>query len=745
MNTNPPISDSKDISMNEDKQEIADEEREKMLNQENEKHNASEVAIVGAVSTAAADDSPSSEPRKIKIPIGGIKMPGFCRTTRSREINSKDEVNNKQSNDGAVGCSDAEVGILDAMKRPLVHVLYSIRRNKLEGELAGSGVATAGLASVETLGDIGDKGHDGVDEAAMETIKLDDDSGQNEDDNGKLSRARAVLMNFVSIMRDNRFVTATILTVLLAIIVIISIACAGPRRLLVQPLKDGKYMEAVTGCGPVQGILEDGGFAFRGIPYALPPVDDLRWRPAKPIEIIEHCWNGTYLAHNSSNSCYQRSTVGDISGDEDCLYLDIFTPQVRYDTPLPVVVMIGAESLSGGSPGVMQPSAKLARVRDMVFVRPNFRLGIFGFLATKPLTKTNEFLTSGNYGLSDVILALKWVQLNIQNFGGDKNSVTIWGHRAGGTIVTALLAASDLKNKSLFSRAWISSPSVVLPVRSLDIDERLTEPFLNAINCNDARCLRSKSPMEIMQSVPEHWYNIPDNDGLPISHKSPQSAPNKHQWLVVDGIIIKDNIYETLKQQGLLVKTVMGTTAHSAMPTDFINSTINNDTQIERIIKESLLGNLGVSDEAIKLYNLTHKIEALASMISDIRVICPIYNLTNNIIPQNNVSFYVATQPRHGHLADIDSDVAAILGLYTLKTPEEKRHQSAIQQLFNQFVWHNRIIDPANDSLNSYGITNNKTGRKTIIVGQDILLQYGYSHCDYWIQHNFVPNYARVD
>jgi carboxylesterase type B len=161
--------------------------------------------------------------------------------------------------------------------------------------------------------------------------------------------------------------------ILLSIIIIISIACAGPRRVAVKFLKNDKYIETITSCGRVQGILEDGAYAFRGIPYAMPPVDNRRWQQAQSLTRIERCWNGTYLAHNTSESCWQYENNNHIYGDEDCLYLDVFTPAIRYGNPLPVVVMIGAETLSSGSPGVMQPSAKLARVRDIVFVRPNFR------------------------------------------------------------------------------------------------------------------------------------------------------------------------------------------------------------------------------------------------------------------------------------------------------------------------------------------------------------------------------------
>lgn len=162
--------------------------------------------------------------------------------------------------------------------------------------------------------------------------------------------------------------------IIILLIIITCIVCILPKDTSPQqPLKNGKYVEAVTWCGLVQGVLEDGAFAFRGIPYALPPINQRRWQAAEPVRRIEHCWNGIRLTHNSSEVCWQRQSTGLMTGAEDCLYLDVFTPAVRYDSPLPVVVMIGAETLSGSSPGVMQPSAKLSRVRDIVFVRPNFR------------------------------------------------------------------------------------------------------------------------------------------------------------------------------------------------------------------------------------------------------------------------------------------------------------------------------------------------------------------------------------
>jgi len=188
-------------------------------------------------------------------------------------------------------------------------------------------------------------------------------------------------------------------------------------------------------------VVDGGAYAFRGIPYAVSPVGERRWKPAQPLESLESCWNGTFYAHNATSVCWQIYPTGKFDGTEDCLNLDIFTPQIHYLNPLPVIVLISAESLSGGSPGILHINASLARAKDVVFVRLNFRLGVLGFLAAEAIKKDIHPPTSGNYGLSDIVVALKWIERNIENFGGDKESVTLLGHRAGGTLVTALTAS----------------------------------------------------------------------------------------------------------------------------------------------------------------------------------------------------------------------------------------------------------------------------------------------------------------
>ncbi|KAG7187924.1 hypothetical protein KM043_013888 [Ampulex compressa] len=708
-----------------DKREIAqeEEEREKMLNVEN-----SRLRVM-------MENTGEEQELVRKIPIGGIKMPGFCRN-RSKEFCKEEEgkvVENNSESSGAIPKENAEQeyianketkekevakrGIFDAIRVPLVSVFPRKKNKESEVELRQN----AGLASVETLEET-EKNPLG-NEDGMETVRLDDNLPDTEE-----TDKRHFFVACLALARRNLFVIVATLCILLSVIIIICVACVGPRRSSGSPtrsLRGGKYIEAVTSCGPVQGIMEDGGFAFRGIPYALRPIENRRWQPAEPLRRIENCWNGTYPALNSSNVCWQRDDDGNFQGTEDCLYLDVFTPEVRYDSPLPVVVMIGADTLAGRSPGVVQPSVKLARVRDMVFVRPNFRLGIFGFLAAEPLSRSAHPPTSGNYGLSDILAALQWVQLNIENFGGNRKAVTLWGHRAGGTLAAALVAPR--RSRELFSRIWISSGGAVFPSRDLDKTEKLSEEFLDNIKCRDAACLRGKTAEELLEAVPEPWYAR--NTGLPEPREA-TTRDKRHEWLVLDGGILQEPVDKVWLKDELPVSLVIGTTAHSGAPAKYLaQNAIANSTQVEKIVRESLLGTTGLADEALKRYSST--LPGLASMISDIRVVCPLLSLAKL---RQGISFYVVTQPRGG-LADVDSDAAAILGSYAATTPAEKRHVSAMQQLFNHYVWHGEVAQTETHAQR----------RVVLLVGQDTLTSADYPNCEFWKGKDIVPSYGRLD
>lgn len=229
---------------------------------------------------------------------------------------------------------------------------------------------------------------------------------------------------------------------------------------------------AVNNTAHVEGGLLEGASSsvpgvrvFKGIPYAAPPVGDLRWRPPQPPAK----WEGVRKADRFSDSCAQNLTrsrnpwtaefMAQNQAGEDCLCLNVWTAAKTANERRPVFVWIHGGAFTEGSGEVaVYDGAELAR-KGLVVITINYRLGVFGFLAHPELTKESGRNASGNYGLLDVVAALEWARKNIAAFGGDPQRVTIAGQSAGAFAVHAL-TASPLA-KGLFHRAIAESGSGV--------------------------------------------------------------------------------------------------------------------------------------------------------------------------------------------------------------------------------------------------------------------------------------------
>jgi len=228
---------------------------------------------------------------------------------------------------------------------------------------------------------------------------------------------------------------------------------------------------AQTADGPLQGSAIGRGALFRGIPYAAPPLGELRWKPPAPPAR----WSEVRPALQSGAPCPQSDLGWNgalaAAGREDCLTLDVRTPNVREDAKLPVMVWIhgGANWAGAGSGYVTSPIV----LHGVVLVTVQYRLGILGFLSHPALTAESPHHASGNYALMDQIAALRWVQANIAHFGGDPANVTIFGQSAGAQDV-GLLLRSPLA-RGLFAKAIEESgtPGFGLPPRSLTENEQL--------------------------------------------------------------------------------------------------------------------------------------------------------------------------------------------------------------------------------------------------------------------------------
>jgi para-nitrobenzyl esterase len=211
----------------------------------------------------------------------------------------------------------------------------------------------------------------------------------------------------------------------------------------------------VTG-GRIEGAaLEKGGAVFKGIPFAQPPVGDLRWREPQPVKP----WTGARDATKFGAPCAQNSGGKMLeSSREDCLFLNVWSPDWPAKAKLPVMVWLhGGGNYGGTASGNNFDGEKLTR-HAVVVVTTNYRLTAFGFLAHPELTKESAHHASGNYGLLDQIAALKWVRDNIAKFGGDPGNVTLFGQSAGAVDANVLMASP--LTKGLFHRVIAESGTV---------------------------------------------------------------------------------------------------------------------------------------------------------------------------------------------------------------------------------------------------------------------------------------------
>ena len=242
---------------------------------------------------------------------------------------------------------------------------------------------------------------------------------------------------------------------------------------------------------------------YRGIPYAAPPVGDLRWKAPQPPA----SWKDTREAKQFGNSCPQTSyPSGSIYQSkpepmsEDCLYLNIWTAAKSAKERRPVMVWIHGGGFTRGSGSSSSYDGEILSHKGVVLVTINYRLGVFGFLAHPELTAESGHHASGNYAILDQIAALQWVKKNIAGFGGDPNKVTIFGESAGSWAVNALMASPLAKG--LFQRAIGESGASFAPMRTLAESEKIGEKVAASLGATQdvLKTLRSKSTEELLKA-----------------------------------------------------------------------------------------------------------------------------------------------------------------------------------------------------------------------------------------------------
>jgi para-nitrobenzyl esterase len=291
--------------------------------------------------------------------------------------------------------------------------------------------------------------------------------------------------------------------------------------------------EARTRQGLLRGSWDSRGNAvFQGIPYAAPPVGDLRWRPPQPPAP----WTGVRNSTTPPHSCMQvdwgwnQRDARDES--EDCLYLNIATPSLHPAHPLPVFFWIHGGANYNGSGRYAQ--GQTLTQHGVILVSINYRLGVFGFLALPALSAESPHHSSGDYALLDQLAALRWVRDNIAQFGGDPHAITIAGQSAGAVDVGMLLTVPQ--SSGLFQRALSESGGAIAPqpiLPTLPDGEKLGETFAAFAGApagpGQLAALRNLSAHGLLDAA--NRFTAPDKEGVPTHH-----GPD----LIVDGWVLPE-------------------------------------------------------------------------------------------------------------------------------------------------------------------------------------------------------------
>ena len=271
--------------------------------------------------------------------------------------------------------------------------------------------------------------------------------------------------------------------------------------------------------GRIEGVMDEEGVAvYKGIPYAAPPVGDLRWKqpqPVQPWQGVRRCdkWGDASLqGGQEKGSFYWKEFYqdGNPPMSEDCLYLNVWTPAAgQTDADLPVMFWIHGGAFQNGFGHEIEFDGDAMAKKGVVLVTINYRLGMCGFLAHPLLTAENDGKGSGNYGLFDQLAALKWVKKNIASFGGNPDNVTVFGQSAGAGSVQALI--SSPLAKGYIQRAIIQSGGGlggIISTKSLADAEKPGKAMWDASGMTTLEQMRACPADRFQEVMMTHGYGL---------------------------------------------------------------------------------------------------------------------------------------------------------------------------------------------------------------------------------------------
>lgn len=401
---------------------------------------------------------------------------------------------------------------------------------------------------------------------------------------------------------------------------------------------------ATTENGQVRGFTENGVSYYRGIPYAKPPVGDLRWQP--PVKADS--WEGILDATEYKSEAAQTGYLGVFAtagGSEDCLYLNVAVPDKKKGDPdkLPVFVWIHGGALVVGAGSDYDPTL-LAKEGRAVVVTINYRLGVFGYFAHPAIDAEDH--AKINYGVMDQIAALEWVQRNIENFGGDPGNVTISGESSGGQSSQILMASP--KAKGLFKNI-IAMSSPVMYANGHSISKEKAEErgigLAKAAGLENATAeqLRSLSTEEILALENNYLLDgIITRDGEYV----PTSVAEAFQAGHVNGERLGIG---NVQNEGSFFAALTESTAGKPMDEAAYRA------NLEALEKQYTIP--GFADKVMKEYpvsNYGSPAEAYAQVITDSWFAAPIYRIADSLDNQIKVYYYEFSDPKSPQYIETD-------------------------------------------------------------------------------------------
>ena len=333
---------------------------------------------------------------------------------------------------------------------------------------------------------------------------------------------------------------------------LITLLCLFALGSCMNPIQQGNVLTIATSSGVSQGTLNKNVVTWEDIPYAIPPVGDLRWKA--PRALISPELN---IQPQDGNGCLQEASIyagiqGEgIVGQEDCLYLDIKAPVNNLDQRLPVMFWIHG---GGNTSGVKDyyDFSQLIRKHQVIVVTINYRLGPMGWF-THPAIQglQNGIDKASNFGTLDIMEALKWVQTNIQNFGGDPENITIFGESAGGNNVLSLLASpmgNGLFHKAIsqsgYTTSFTKEEAIGINQKGKVVNRLGSDPVLSSYDLSGYRRIKNlynNDPKKYAEEYQRYLRSIDGKALLETYEKLSKDTYNRLPLLTRDGIVTHIN------------------------------------------------------------------------------------------------------------------------------------------------------------------------------------------------------------